>query len=458
MTPAASEIKIFGDVLVPGAIEIALARILSAYRLYDPGLSNKTHQITHYMATNSVATLPGKRVWFRNSPEKHGIGGYISLTPGEFRTELPNGPNDIIHDPPPVDDSPVLGSLVWQVLKSSKAASVPQTSSLRRYQELAYRVLEEDSKTYDPGSTPESEGIELFKKAAHQVQSGTGDSNAIIRDLYQACLFEYRMSITQFASCMTLLHLQAMSGGWIDASNAFHNAADSLGGFATTMSGSDHRQALIETCLAIGTGAYREGGKAIQTALNSHSLSVTNTNLMLACHHYWTATIIGKLNDRFTLGAQLPYTEAIAEEGFCCSLSGLSGAVDFLLKAPSQSVKEVASDLAAGDVVPAVLSRMSSVKFPVFNKWFAKSLVAAAQTRTPGASFAAGMKLLLSLEKELSAEFPTESDFEPAWMDQCLLNAYQAAGDDENAKRVAIKIATRMVFAYALNSQDEPTV
>src|ERR1700676_660637 len=100
-------IKVFGNVLIAGAVELALQRTLSAYRLVEPERSDKMWKFTESIATQTE--LPeGKRIWWRGSPDTHGLSGYICLQPGEYRTEEPTGPNDVVMDPPENDGSPAL--------------------------------------------------------------------------------------------------------------------------------------------------------------------------------------------------------------------------------------------------------------------------------------------------------------------------------------------------------------
>jgi hypothetical protein len=445
--------KVFGDIAVPDAAELALRRVLSAYRICDARVADWKWQLEQVVGNDPGTEYPGKRIWYRNVSDNHGVIGYISTVPPEFRPTAPAGPDDVILDPPPVDNIPRLSARLYWTLKASQSPAWPQTATLKALQEVVYDVLDVDSRTYDPGAAPVPEGIQFFAKVAAQAGSPGIELPKQIAALYEACLFEARLSTTTFSACMTLLQLQAMLNLWIEQPGAFESPWQRLSDAIQMLGESDHKLRMVEVLAALGNGSYTHATEAVKNALNCYSLTQTNRNLVLGCNHFFSAMLVAKLNDLFHLEAKLTYTEVLAEEGFVCTNSGLSGGVYFFLQSPVVTIDSIVGQLASGDAPPTIVNRLSSIVTPVFHKWFARSLVAAAQTRSPGPDFDAGLALLHKLETELQSHPDAKGRFEEGWIDYLLLLASQAANDQESAGTYASRIATRLTLIAASSEQ-----
>lgn len=441
----AKPIKVFNGVLIAGAVELALQRTLSAYRLFEPHRSDKVWKFTEAIGA-PTEEQPGKRIWWRGSPDAHGISGYISLDPGEYRTEEPTGPNDVIMDPPGDHDSPALSAILSAILEESKLDYVPKTATLRRYQELAAEALEYGNQNEFP------EAAQLFGQAASKASSGDhADWQGLISSLYDRCLFGHRMPIVQFSPCMLLLSLQAMCGAWIQQPS-FEAPVAYLSGFVKELSEGEFRTTLVESLSAIGRSSYKDANTNVKKAVASYSLASTNTQLVLACHLFFTALLVAKLDEQYSLKADLGYSLLLADEGFACTQSGLLYGVRFFLRKPGETVREIVWNLADGEAAPRILRRFSSPIFPVLGSFLARTLVAAARIDTAGSAFDLGLKQLLELEQEAGAQEDLSiGEFEASWLDQCLLNAYRSLGDENNMRRYATKIATRLVLGMSMN-------
>ncbi len=445
--------KVFGDIAEPDAAELALRRVLSAYRICDAQIADTKWQIEQVVKIDPGIEYSGKRVWYRNVSDNHGVIGYISTQPAEFRPTAPAGPDDVVLDPPPVDKIPRLSAHLYWTLKSSQSPAWPQTGTLKDLQEVVYDVLDVDSRTYDPGTEPVPEGIQLFAKVASQAGTPGIELPKQIAALYEACLFEARLSITTFSTCMTLLQLQAMLNLWMEQPGAFESPLQRLSDFIQKLGESEHQLSLVEVLAAIGNGSYTHATEAVKSALNCYSLTQTNRNLVLGCNHFFSAMLVAKLNDLFHQGAKLTYTEVLAEEGFACTQAALSGGVYFFLQSPDVTIDSILGQLASGDAPPTIVNRLSSIVTPVFHKWFARSLVGAAQTRSPGPDFDAGLALLHKLESELQSQADAKGRFEEGWIDYLLLLACRVANDQESAGTYASRIATRLTLSAASSEQ-----
>src|SRR5829696_8449222 len=83
---------------------LALRRLLYAMMAGEPGWADDHQDFIYKIAEGDNSDALG-RVWWRvprrvNDPEGW-MPGYMSLNPGEYRSERPNGPNDIIRETPP---------------------------------------------------------------------------------------------------------------------------------------------------------------------------------------------------------------------------------------------------------------------------------------------------------------------------------------------------------------------
>jgi hypothetical protein len=440
----AKPLKVFNGVLVAGAVELALQRTLSAYRLVEPERSDKMWKFTESIATQTE--LPeGKRIWWRGSPDTHGLSGYICLQPGEYRTEEPTGPNDVVMDPPENDGSPALSVILAAILDESKLDYVPRTKTLRRYQELAAETLNQGR------STEFSEAVQKFDHAAFKARTeGETVWPGLINSLYDDCLFDHRMPVTQFSQCMLLLHLQGICNAWIEQ-ECFKTPLPYLRSLVEQLSEQEPRATLVDALSAIGRSSYADANSTVKKALSSYSLASTNTQLVLACHLFFTALLVAKLDEICSLNADLGYSTLLADEGYACTQTGLLYGVKFFMKKPSETVREIAGSLADGQAVPKVIRQFSSPMFPALGSFLARTLVAAARTERRGDGFDAGLKQLLDLEREAAAQDMRAGEFDLGWLDQCLLNAYKSLGDETNARRYATRIATRLVLGMSLN-------
>jgi hypothetical protein len=440
----AKPIKVFDNVLIAGGVELALQRTLSAYRLYDPERSDKLWKFTKSIAAQE--NPPGKRVWWRGSPDAHGVSGYISLDPGEYRTEEPTGGNDVTMDPPENDDSPALSVILTAILEESKLDYVPQTAMLRRYQEAATRVLQHGKQVEFP------EAAQRFSEAASKARSGDESAwPALIKFLYDDCLFDHGMPIILFSQCMLLLQLQGICGAWIEQ-DCFKAPLPYLRGLVKELSQDNSRTKLAEVLSTIGRSSYRDANNNVKLALASYSLSSTTAQLVQACHLFFTALLVAKLEEEYSLNADLGYSTLLADEGFACTQTGLLYGVQFFTKKPSATVREIVWNLADGEAVPKIIRRFSSPIFPAIGNFLARTLVAAARIETEGSAFDLGLKQLLELEQEANGPgLLSIGEFESSWLDQCLLNAYKKLGDENNTRRYAVKIATRLVLGKSMN-------
>ena len=440
---------IFGGAPAFGVTEIALERVLSSYRLYDPLVADRTWQMEQVIPPSNAPAAAGKRIWYRNIPADNGVVGYLCNNPGEFRPDAPSGPGDVILDPPPIETVPGLSACLFWTYKASKAGSFQQTPALGNLQEIVLRILDEDSRTYDPGTEPVPEGVQFFTRVATQADPDTEAFRRQVAALYQSCLFDPRLSVVTFSTCMALLQVQAALNLWIQQPGCFQSPLLFLDQLVAKLSQSEHRPRLAAALNAMGSASYSQGTESVSAALAEYSVSASTRHLTVAAHSFFTALLAARLNDSHNLGIHLPYTQVLAEEGFACTGAGLRGGVYFFLQSPDVTVQSIRGQLASGDPPPKVIYRLASSVTPVFPKWFARSLAAAAQTSAPGAAFDSGLKLLHDLEAELQANSRPQDSFEAAWLDQCLLAAARVSNDAANQAVYSARIAGRAQTAVA---------
>jgi len=437
-------VRIFNDVLIAGAAEVALNKVLSAAMLSEPTRGEEAWQLTHAIATPVNFTYP-KRIWWRTT-NKDGIRpAYISLNPGEYRTVEPTGPDDVIWDPNSSSPAEPLADILQSVLEDSKSEAISQTATLRRYQSYAINALAE-IKTPSHGFA-----AERFQSAARELRkSGASHQQHLVNDLYDTCLYQFRFPLTDFSLCMLLLQLQGMCSQWIEQ-NAYAEPPGFYFGYVEMMAKGIHRSRLIESLKIAGNVNYADAKRSIKNGLDAYSLDEHTKYLTLGAHQYFTALCVARANERCRLGLNLDYTLLVAEEGFACTSAGIMSGFQFFLADPDSLVINIVQQLASKDSLGAITRGLCTAVYPTLTKFFARTLVARALTMKMGPQFSDGLKQLHGLEQEHASNCTLGAGaFEASWLNHCLLNAYRALGDQEMVQKYALKIAATLIVGKTL--------
>ncbi len=439
--------QLLGGVVLLGSAEVALKRVLSSFTVYDAEVVDSHWAFVHAISTPENFTSQ-KRIWWRYPRSQNLPPAFISLNPGEHRTDTPDGPDDVILDPPEPDQAATLSSILEALLREVQKPWIPQTDQLKHLQLSAENALSEARKPSYKAA------VELFNEASQKVQfDQNADSKEIVKHLYHQCLLTHQFPICRFSPALLLWQLQGMLNQWITPS-PYEEPVSYFYGYVDQIKETSHAAQMCKHLVYIGNIAYDEATAYLKDALNASSLMKLNYFLILALHSYTTATIVAAADKKSSLGLSFKYKSLLAEEGFSCTLDGMMSGVRFFLQDPDDIAKRIHSEIASGRDIQSIKRETSSPIFPVLTKFFWRSLLARAMTLSPGASFTAGLSELQALEKEYMSHndaFDTSSLFEIAWLEHCLLSAYKVAGNDMLVKEYANKIAGRLVIATVLH-------
>ncbi len=269
--------------------------------------------------------------------------------------------------------------------------------------------------------------------------------------LYEHCLLGFRMPIYEFSSSMNLVQLQGMSGRWVQSPDYRHAKATSLA-LVKNLSKADARRILTG-----GIDGHMDAGRSsVAESLKAEDGFEHLKHLVLACHYWASACDLFRLADATGIVCNTMRSKRDADEGATCSSSGLVGVVALFLMAPDEFARWLLDRVdAVGQ--QAVKRRLSSHICPMFHRRLAELFVSGAMTYGTRMQLKAGLDGLLAAEKELSSS-NRPVDFELAWCDHFLLNAYQMMNDstkvNEYSGRIAGRLLVAQAFARSIESED----
>lgn len=437
---AGQPFKPLGGVLRPGAEHAALHRLLTCAMMGEPRHVDELWVFAAVVATG--AEVDGQRVWWRLFDRDSQSTHYISKRPGEFRTEEPTDPHDIVLDPPEDFNAPKLSELLAGVVASLSFAGEATIGEIRA---AATRVL----LTFEQPVFPEAG--EIFAAQAARVRGDArGQLAPAITALHRECLFKFKMPVSTFVPAAVLLQLQANTGQYIQESVDYTDAYPVLRAFVAQLSATERASlsGIFESAVGV---MYRGGKKQLQQALDAYGNETTGRHLLHAAADFATALCLHDLNDRFSIGAAMPYRAVLADEGFACVNGGLSDSTTIFLEEPASTLSMV-SDLlrqSPGSDAP-VFNHLSSPLSPQVSRPFARVLAAAATAASEPANMEASLQALHDLEAEFQAEGSLDTAFEQGWLTNSLLQAYKGAGRQDMVKLYATRLATTLTLERSL--------
>jgi hypothetical protein len=434
----AKQSQILANQLIPGVDKYALVSLKAACSVLDPEMSEERWALTRVL--NEQPMIDGKRVWYQFAGGSIG-DCYISVHPGEHRTDRPNGLNDIVLTPPPPPADDTLTRRLLALVDFARTFSIHK----EEVDDVATTVRDFAAKRTSPY------GAELFAQASDQVREGRGNRQELTQALYYEGLLNHTMPLLQFSAAMALFQLQAMTGQWVDPEqrNPYLEPIGSLNGFMRAVAASEHRRDLEKALAMVGNNCYRDGGESVKSAINSPSLVALSRHLVNACHQYLTALFVARNIQREKLNTSLNYRLIQADEGYACAQSGIFNPADFLFNDPEGEARGIARAIASGKPEANLTFFLSTPFWPRYTKRFARTLVAQARTLL-ASQLEQGIRELHELEKEYGEALGEEVEFERGWIDSALLRAYRVLGDEERVKRYATRIAGRLVVLMAL--------
>lgn len=441
-------LKLFNGRMIPGVDRYSMAALQAACTVLDPRMSELSFGETRAMATQP--DIPGKTVWYRvRRPEREDT--YINVNPGEYRTTMPDGENDLVLEMPEPPPGDTLVGRLSALLNFSRKYSF-YTSHV---QSLA-ATLDEFSSGY-----PSIErGAALFTTAGELLRDGKGDRQKLTHDLYRQGLLEHAMPLMQFSAAMALFQIQAMTGLWIEfgpetsavqaRANPYLQPSESLRGFVRTIAHSENHQNLVENLALTGNSCYRDAGASVKAALDADSMISLCDSLVLGAHQYFVALLVGRIAELEAISVPLHYRTVQADEGYACTQSGIMHPATFLFEEFESEPSRIATLAFDGAKKPDILFTLCSPFWPRFTRKFAKTLIATAKILRPNPQFDQALQELHELDLAYAHSPSLNTDFERGWIDTALLKAYHLKGDEERVKHYAVSIAGKLIVMQGL--------
>jgi hypothetical protein len=429
-------IGLYGGNIIGGAYYPGLERVCVAFNLADETLERRA---THAVEIMTREHDPNEtvRVWWRIA-DSDGKPSWISINPGEFRTDPPEQPC-VIKDMPQ--------GLPEISLRDLLAGAVGSCSALPPFTEHESEVLAAAKRLLE--RTDEHVPISFYEtvRSASHMQDA-GEYQLLINRLYQTYLAEFQCTVVDFSLVILLFQLQralnvTIQEDWRD------NPAGYLRTFLEHMLQNEQtRASTIETLIPICKMEFESGRRNIAHALDG-KMSAMPRQLAMSFHRFLMVKSMLNSLEKFVPRERLPVNPVVAEEALVCTRTGIHVGADFSMEHPDS----VALDLQArsGPRLGAIrrqIQRQTSEIEPTFTRFFGRIL--AAQALAHSVDQADVQDAILELQ-QLAKEASSKGDeFEWSWLDHVLMNAYRRVGDMEAVQRFALRISAKLAVRGAL--------
>lgn len=427
--------ELFGGVALPDAYFPALHRICVAFNTVDERLINELAYSVEVMV-EEYSPDDRQRIWW-HSRDQHGKDTWISINPGEFRTEPPDSPCRI-REMPKGAPRQTTRNMLRAAIEALESFPHPghEGPYLARAKELLSRSPQ--------GAQPELYTAIQSIPASAEPQEIQSHSDK----LYQDFFFSFRNTISDFTDCITLMHIQYAINMHIEQ-NWSSNPSKYLSSYIKLICTEDsYRERFLQKIIDLAHKRFHSGRKLIGKGLDG-SMEDLSENLMMACHNFLSANTILNLITKFGISPQrIQLNPNVVEEAFVCTWTGIHVGARFCMKHPNTyPLKYHANNGPILKDLQRAARRDASEIQPIFTRSFAKILAAQALTSSDHKpDIENGLSELERLNKNQSHAH----NFEQSWIDHALLNAYRRVGDENNAKRMAIQIAAKLTLRLAL--------
>jgi hypothetical protein len=424
--------SLFNGHILPSSSYVALQRITLAFNIGDVEILDHTRLVAHAMLlepkVGTTSNANGRTWWHAKKIE---CEYWVSINPGEFRTEPPERPCSIKEIP---DDFPFVP--IRQMLQDALAACssvLPVYEEELRVMALAARLLARDSK---PSLAP------ILDAIAHN-RAQIADKHAfdtMLARLYEEYLFEGVCTVDDFSIVLLLFQLPYQTGRAFDYTKVAHPRSFLANYIRRMLSGAE--EANVRLRFAKVASQFRVSGREMIRAALDGTMSGMSRKLGLAIHLFTSANaIVDGLQDAGV--KDLPYPPNLGSESFACTNSAINLGAEFFFAAPDGFAKLVRAEVANGRGTLQSLEKHHSSEFePTFTRNFAKILTAQAETLSDdGIDTRRGASALKTFLDEHWED--AQMDMETEWAEHALGKAYLKLDERDAAEEISLRIAKR---------------
>jgi len=428
---------LFGGIVIAEAYFPGLRRICLAFNLMEESLSQQRSFDVELMSENHDPDDPRRVWWHRRRPNGHEY--WISINPGEFRTDPPD-PSDLVRE--------LETGTPRQTLRSQLEKAIDSCEMLRPATEEEEQTLSRAKKLLARKGT----GIPQALCDALLSAPETMDQDAyqkFVFKLYDDFFDNYGATTVDFGLLLLLFQIQRVTAkrieeDWTKAPAGFLKAF-----IRSLLADAAHRERNLGLLAEICDSTYELAGDYLTKGLEG-PMRGFDGRLMHAHHHFSNSHfLLQSLLDADVPVDRLPFMPILAEEGFVCTWTGIYMGPGFCTTPPEADPLRLS--LNAGSSwhdARRQARKNASMIVPIVTRFMAEILAAQALTQTDRPeSVTKGIAELNRLNAEAGLDF----SFERAWIEQALLPAYRRIKDEEAVKRMALRIAGRLVLRKNLS-------
>jgi hypothetical protein len=394
------------------------------------------------------ALAASKRLWVEVGASQ-GLAGeacYISLDPGEYRRDRPDTHNDIIVTAPAIQHASSWRELIAATADEADADEFFATETLTSLIAQARDLLKVTQL-----------GRPAFAPMTHKINTLIADADSIhidpevFQSLYQDAVPTFQFPVMGFATAELLLRAQLGIGFRFD-SGVTGISAGALSRWLMTQEAS-FVDGFVDFLAEMGRITFSGGKTSVREALAQSTVYAFQRRLLHAVYCYSVAMYAGKVAQDLKRTSRLRYEPLVAEESLVCTITGLSCGAKLALDGYEAIVDEIRLEIQANRVEAAyrVAHQYSSEIFPILPETVLEVFVARALVENRGARLHEGVQKLETLWQEQQLDH--NDDYERSLVETGLLDAYKAVGDESKARRMATRIAGRMLVGRDTKTQ-----
>lgn len=422
-----------------GETALCVERVLYAMMISSPNFAEQQWAFTRSIQTGPTVSADNRRIWWRvphfDFAPAGWQPGYVSLSPGEYRAELPPGCPDAVFDPPEDSEHPRLTELLRDFLGDDGSSKESKSKQSDWLEDRARAVLREF------GTNLNLSAAAKFRTILEPLRQGEPRNvKEEIDKLYQMFL-RFEIPGEYFHAGIAAFELQ-LSPGFAATEDVWDDpdrAVKALINTGTVTPG------FREAAIKVGNGHFEAAEKLAEKALSSVTRRSFYRRLFLAAHHAMTALCIaGQVENVFGKDV-LDYRSLMSEELFACTSMGL---MFHLEDASTEEFEKHLAKLLKFDPPAAerAIKGVTWIKDPVYSRHEARYIMSKALFRA-GKHEESISALNKSIEDLNTQCGPTEVGFvdELNRLELSLVRVYKDLGDRDATEKYARRVAARMI-------------
>lgn len=429
---------LLGGVILPGAHYTLMRDACTAFNIAPEELIDSGDGDIEFMSSAHNPNDP-TRVWWEKT-SSNGRKSWISINPGEFRTEPPD-PHDLILPLP--DRIPSITARIKLEQAVASCAALPPISP--------HEVMIFDLSKMLLVRNPEEARFKLRGLVQKALESRDQASyQEAVQHIYDAGLSQMSFNAMDFTSGIVMMHLQAIANVRVQQDWSKDPASFMRNFTRLLLDNSTTRKKIIAALYEIAEVEFDTGRQYVAEALDG-AMAAVSSKLMFAWHRFLLAHIVIRaLKDAGLSEAELPVNSIVSEEAVACTITGIKYRAHFAMNHPDAGALELrAASRPTLEELRRRARSYSSEIVPAYTRRFADILAAQALTFEQDAhAIRAGLAELDRLDPLLNLD----AEVELAWLDHVRLNAWIRLGETEKAKGVALRITGQIITRSALGN------